>query len=231
MKDNEKFKELIKNNEILLFKVVKGEKIDNERSSVILRSINTNTDIIIDATKFYIAKDVLTYPSNDYVLETECLYFIHSQYNEPEKVYVTINDNEFNDLFFVMNRSSDLNLKNNFYVIPNFDNYREYSDYSKWLCEKCNEPIEAEVIRQFEYLIPIIPNVKKQSVTQVINTSLEQKTSVQQDEGNNLQSEAAVTLHKDNSKSEIVNNNTEETKSPISSLLDGLKAYGSRLFL
>ncbi|WP_254229441.1 hypothetical protein [Wolbachia pipientis] len=68
-----------------------------------------------------------------------------------------------------MNRSSDLDLKNNFYVIPNFDNYQDYSDYSKWLCKKCNEPIEAEVIRQFEHLIPIIPKVETQSITQVTN--------------------------------------------------------------
>lgn len=48
------FKGLIDNGEITLFKVLKGQDIDNTRSAAVLQLDSTN--IILDANKFYIAK-------------------------------------------------------------------------------------------------------------------------------------------------------------------------------
>ena len=91
---NEKLRELIENDEIKVLKVIKGHSIGDGRSAAILQ---LNGDL--DASKYYIAE----YESNEYLHCTSSGYDILLDQS---------------DLFFVLNRSSYLELESGFYSIP-----------------------------------------------------------------------------------------------------------------
>jgi hypothetical protein len=105
-KKNEELTELIEKGEIVLFKVIKGPDIGNERSSVVLQSENSEKTITLDSNKFYIAK------YND----SEFLHCNNSGYDDLF---------EFDKLFFVLNNSSYPDLESGFYSIPD-DSYASY---------------------------------------------------------------------------------------------------------
>lgn len=102
---NEKLRELIENDEIKVLKVIKGHSIGNGRSAAILQ---LNGDL--DASQYYIAE----YEGNEY------LHCISGGYD------ILLDQS---DLFFVLNRSSYLELESGFYSIPD-------GSYAKYLNTK-----------------------------------------------------------------------------------------------
>ena len=100
---NEKLRELIENDEIKVLKVIKGHSIGNGRSAATLQ-----LDGDLDASKYYIAE----YEGNEYLHCTSSGYDILLDQS---------------DLFFVLNRSSYLELESGFYSIPS-GSYAKYLD-------------------------------------------------------------------------------------------------------
>ncbi|MGL9725398.1 MAG: hypothetical protein ACR5KV_01285 [Wolbachia sp.] len=84
---NENLREFTEKDEIKVFKVIKGHDIGNGRSAAILQ-----LDGDLDTSKYYIAE----YEDNEY---------LHCMNNGYDILL------DYNDLFFVLNRSSFLNLK------------------------------------------------------------------------------------------------------------------------
>ncbi|WP_353287419.1 hypothetical protein [Wolbachia endosymbiont (group B) of Gerris lacustris] len=100
---NEKLREFTENGEIKTFKVIKGHSIGNGRSAAILQLYGD-----LDASKYYIAE----YEGNEYLHCTSSGYDILLDQS---------------DLFFVLNRSSYLELESGFYSIP-AGSYAKYLD-------------------------------------------------------------------------------------------------------
>ncbi|NUX01527.1 hypothetical protein GO685_03385 [Wolbachia endosymbiont of Madathamugadia hiepei] len=114
---NEELKELIEKDEIKIFKVIKGHDVGDGRSAVILQPDGKERDKIpLDSSKYYIA-EYKHYPESEGV---EYLHFIGPR----DDMLV-----DYEDLFFVLNRSSYSGFESGFYSADgtDLDNYAKYS--------------------------------------------------------------------------------------------------------
>ncbi|WP_353276641.1 ankyrin repeat domain-containing protein [Wolbachia endosymbiont (group A) of Agelastica alni] len=110
---NEELKEFIEKGEITLFKVVKGNDVGNGRLAVVLQFTTEGkgtNEITLDSEKFYIA---------DYE-DSEFLHCVSSDYDMLL---------DYDNLFFVLNKSSYSELESGFYSADSTDphNYAKYS--------------------------------------------------------------------------------------------------------
>jgi hypothetical protein len=102
---NEELKEFIEKGEITLFKVAKDNDVGNGRSAVVLQFTEESKEYItLDSQKFYIAE----YGDNEY------LHCVSSGYDMLL---------DYENLFFVLNRSSYSDLDSGFYPMFDFDSY------------------------------------------------------------------------------------------------------------
>ncbi|MDE5061014.1 MULTISPECIES: hypothetical protein [Wolbachia] len=111
---NEELKELIENDEIKIFKVIKGHDIGNGRSAVILQ---LDGEIVLDSNKYYIAK----YTHHPEWEGDEYLHFVSPR----DEMLV-----DYENLFFVLNQSSYSGFESGFYSADRTDPYN-YAKYSK----------------------------------------------------------------------------------------------------
>ncbi|MDX5462581.1 MAG: ankyrin repeat domain-containing protein, partial [Wolbachia endosymbiont of Tetragnatha montana] len=111
---NEELKELIENDEIKIFQVIKGHDIGNGRSAVILQ---LDRKIVLDSNKYYIAK-----------------YTYHPEWEGDEYLHFVSPRGEmlvdYENLFFVLNQSSYSGFESGFYSADSTDPYN-YAKYSK----------------------------------------------------------------------------------------------------
>ncbi|QOD38254.1 hypothetical protein [Candidatus Wolbachia massiliensis] len=108
---NEELKELMEKGDITLFKVVKGNDLGNGRSVVVLQfDEEEDNKVILDPSKYYIA-EYKHHPESE---GSEYLYCASSGYDMLLS---------YEDLFFVLNRSSYPDLDSGFYSTFDFDSY------------------------------------------------------------------------------------------------------------
>lgn len=135
---NEELKELIEKGEIKIFKVIKGHDVGDGRSAVILQLDGEKGDKIpLDSSKYYIAE-------YKHYSESEGVEYLH---------FISPRDDmlvDYEDLFFVLNRSSYSGFESGFYSADGTDPHN-YAKYSKdWylggdqLSEKLSSELEED---------------------------------------------------------------------------------------
>ncbi|OEY86702.1 hypothetical protein BIY23_02480 [Wolbachia pipientis] len=112
--ENAELESLIKNDQIILLKVIKGQDIDDKRITAVLQASNTDKFITLDPQKYYIEK----YDGEEYLLcrEDGSVYMQSSE----QHMYMP-----YDSTFFVLNNNSYHYLKSGFYSIHN-GHYVEY---------------------------------------------------------------------------------------------------------